>query len=247
MAAKDRVAPTKRVEKFGGDDQERFDHDAFGTISLTTQTGGAGVLFGSDINHNQCVSIKICRADLSRNLSNDWIHPSSMPIVEINMSHSQFAEFITGNGRASGTPCTLAYAPARGTPTEVMPGIEKLETKAETFRKEIRNSATEQMAKVMASVVEMEKMLEEGTISKKTLKALVFNMRCHVDNTPGNMAFVVEQAEEALEKAVTHARIEVEALIEHNVNRLGREAAKQIGLIRDDEIPVLMEGTKVSE
>ena len=52
---------TKKESDSGSDRGETYEHDAFGTIALTIQTGGAGVLFGSDINHGQCVSIRICK------------------------------------------------------------------------------------------------------------------------------------------------------------------------------------------
>ena len=238
-----KVEPVKQLGKHGGDTVERFEHDAFGTISMSTQSGGSGVLFGSDIQHGQRVSIRISRANLTRNLSNDWIHPSSTPLVEVHLSFSQFAEFITSNGKASGIPCTLAYAPARGTPTEIMPGIDKLETKADTFRKEIKNSAAKQMDKVMKSLVEIEKMLEGGTaISKKGLREAVHAMRCQISNTPDNMAFVIAQAEEALEKAVTASKIEVESYINSAIGKLGLEAAKEIGLVKEGST-FLIEGT----
>jgi hypothetical protein len=227
-------APTMTEGSFGGDKTQEFEHDAYGVISMTTSTGGDTTLFGSDINHSQRISIQISRARLTRNLSNDWIHRDSMPMVEIHLSHSQFAEFITGNGRYEGTPCTLAYAPERGTKTCEMPAIEKLESKAETYRKEIQDSAKEQMAKITAQIAKFGEMLEAGTVSKKELKAMQFNMKCVADNMPSNMSFVVKQAEEALEKAVTHAKIEVESMIEHNINKLGREAAKTLGLVKDD-------------
>lgn len=243
MVREIKAPDAKESEHFGGDTATVYEHDAFGTIALSIQTGGHDALFGSDINHNQRVSIRISRANLTRSLSRDWIHSTNVPIVEINMSHSQFAEFITSQGRGEGTPCTLSYAPARGTKTEMMPGIEKIETKAETFRKEIRESAKKQMEKISESIEELGKMLESGNLSKKALKELQHNMKCVAENTPSNMAFVVSQAEEALEKAVTNAKIEVEAMIEHNVNRLGLEAAKQLGLVQTDA-PVLIEGEK---
>ena len=204
------------------------------------QTGGSGVLFGSDINHGQCVTIRICRADLTRNLSNDWIHPNSTPIVEVQMSHAQFAEFITSNGQYAGTPCTIGYAPAVGTPTEMMPSIDRLETKAETFRREIKDSTRNQLNKMKADVDAMGAELEKGSISKKTLKELHRNLQILMGNMPSNMAFTVEQAEEALEKAQTHAKIEIEAYITNAINKLGLEAAKKIGLVQEGATPVLI-------
>jgi hypothetical protein len=223
------------VEHKHGDKKEVHSHDAFGTISMTVRTGGSGVLFGSDVIHNQTVCISIQRAELTRNLSNDWIHDEIMPIIEIHLSHSQFSEFITSQGRGEGTPCTITHAPERGTKTHSMPGINKIETKAETFRREIHESTHSQLDKLRADVAAIGKELESPSLSKKRMKELHRNLEIVMGNMPSNMAFVVEQCEEALEKATTSAKIEVEAFIGQAINRLGMDAAKQIGLVPNDD------------
>ena len=67
-----------------------FKHPAYGTITMTTCTGGDRTLFGSDLGHNQRISIKIDTAVLHRDLYRDWIH-SDKHLIEFEMSHAQFA------------------------------------------------------------------------------------------------------------------------------------------------------------
>jgi len=55
---------------------EATQHESYGTLIIgrcTTNKGEA--LFGSSIKHRNLISLKIHRAEIQRNLSNDWIHP----------------------------------------------------------------------------------------------------------------------------------------------------------------------------
>ena len=131
---------------------ETHTHEAFGTVVLTMPQGGGmqGMsLFGSDIGHHQCISIEIHRAELTRDLGRDWIRSREL-VAKVAMSHAQFAQFITSAGNGSGTPCTIRYAVPSGTSLEEMAPIAKIESKHETHRREIRQSANEQINKVQA-------------------------------------------------------------------------------------------------
>lgn len=216
------------------DPHDILNHDAFATIHLTQRTGGFS-LFGSDIGHDGVVSISISRAELHRNLSNDWIHSENMPIVEVEMSHAQFAEFISGTGRGRGTPATLRIAPPRGSDVGVMPGIEKPETKHETFRREIQEMAKKRLEKMSENVRALGEMINSGKVGMKDLRALHKELERHVDQTPGSIGFVVEQAEEALEKATSDAMIQVEAFIGAAAQRIGFESLGQMAKALEDK------------
>lgn len=225
--------PTKEVKESvsGGD---TYSHDAFGTVNLSVITGGNDALFGSDLKHGQRVRISVQRATLDRSLSNDWIHGSGRTtshLVTFEMSHTQFAQFITSNGNGGGTPVTLRYAPAPGTPTQEMPGIKAIETKADMFRREIQDSASKQLQFLQNEVTRLGAMLEGGKMSVKDARDMHRNMTILMGNMPGNMAFVVNQAEKALETAQMAAKIEIEAYIDHAARRIGLDNIGQLGLM----------------
>lgn len=218
----------KEVPSFGGTKSKEYTHDAFGVIGMSVVTGEQ-TLFGSDLNHGQTIRIRISRAKLTRNLSTDSVSPDSSPFIEVSLSHNQFAEFITNPNRGVGIPCTINYAPEPDAKIKAMPGIKKIESKMDMMKEEVRNSAKEQMAKIEKSFNELSALVENGG-GKKAMKEALFSMKCQIENTPSNMSFVVEQAEETLANAVTSAKIEVEAYIGNAINNLGIEAAKSIGL-----------------
>jgi len=220
----------KEVTWSGGDTVNEYSHDAFGMVGMSIVPGGS-VMFGSDLNHGQQIRIRIARATMKRGLSSDWYSAESAPFAEISLSHNQFAEFITNPNRGDGIPCTINYAPERGTKIMAMPQIERIESKMDMMKSEIRNSAKDQMAKVQKAFDELSALVEGGG-GKKAMKEALFSMKCQIENTPGNMSFVVEQAEKTLAKAVTSAKVEVEAYIGNAINKLGIEAAQNLGLTK---------------
>lgn len=216
--------PVKVAED--GRDDETWTHPSYGAISLTTISGGNPHLFGSDVQHGQRVRIQIKRAEHRRSLSNDWHFTRGRPLVELEMSHAQFAEFITAGGRGEGIACTLLSING-----EDQAGIEPFETKQEMFRREIEQSARRRLDDLRAEVAKLGAMIESGKFPKADMRALHRELDRTVQQLPGSLSFVVGQAEEALEKATTAARISIEATVNHHINRIGLDAAQAIGLV----------------
>jgi hypothetical protein len=198
-----------------------FDHPAFGTVSLSIVTGSHGsTMFGSDLGHNQWVRITVSHAEKVRDLSRDWIHPGESVVV-FELSHAQFAQFITSHGNGSGTPCTLRYAanPVHG--IEEIPGILKEETKHETFRREIQEASKKHLEEIRKHIDSLGAMVDSGKLKVSEVRELQKELNRHADYLPGTMSFVVKSAEEALEKATSDAKIEVEAFIAASAQRIG--------------------------
>lgn len=234
---REEVPPTHGTAQTGKcDPHDTYSHDAYGLIHLMAPEGGDRTMFGSDIGHSRRLSISVSRAKLERNLSNDWIHTVGRPIIEIELSHAQFAQFITSPGNGSGTPCTIRYAPPVGTPTVEMPAIKNLETKAQTIRREIRESSNKQVAELKRHVSAFGEMLEAGKVGIKDAREIHKHLTWALQNLPANMEFVVAQGEEALEKAQSAAMIELEAYATSVAHRLGLQSIAQLGRIANGEI-----------
>lgn len=212
------VEPTVSEERTGRcDPHERYNHPAYGTLTLSTITGGDKTLFGSDLGHNQRICIRVNTATLKRDLNHDWIH-SDKQLVELEMSHAQFAQFITSNGNGSGTPCTLKFIRGEG----MIPAIKNIESKHETFRREIKDSAAARLQHIAQELASLRTLAEStGSVSKKELRQIYANLARHADQLPGTMEFVVKSAEEALEKATADAKVEVESYVQMTAQRLG--------------------------
>lgn len=222
--------PSLREETTGKcDPHEVYSHPAYGTISMHVVTGGDPHMFGSDIKHGQRIRVEIRRAEHHRNLSNDWYHGKGRALIEVELSHSQFAEFITTPNRGEGIPCTITEIKG-----EMIPAIDQVESKAEMFRREIEASAERRLTEIAAKIDQLGALIDSGKLPKGELRALHNDLARHVSQLPGSIGFVVEQGEEALEKATTAAKIQIEATINSHINRIGLDAARAIGLVQPD-------------
>lgn len=222
--------PSLRNEARGkGETHEVYSHPAYGTISMHVVTGGDPHMFGSDIKHGQRIRLEVRRAEHHRNLSNDWYHTIGRALIEVELSHSQFAEFITTPNRGEGIPCTITEIAGA-----MMPAIDQVESKAEMFRREIEASAERRLTAIAEKIDQLGAMIDSGKLPKGELRALHNELARHVVQLPGSIGFVVEQGEEALEKAATAAKIQIEATISSHINRIGLDAARAIGLVQPD-------------
>lgn len=220
--------PTLTEKKFGQDDIDVYTHPAFGNITMTTTHRGSNTrLFGSDLGHNQTISICIHTAKVDRHIQRDWIH-QGRTLLEFEMSSAQFAQFITSNGQGFGTPVTLRYAPSLDTPLEQIPHIKPIENRHEQLRREIKDSAKKEMQKVMAGIQRLQDLVDSGKIGKKDLNAALFSLKCSTENLPVNLAYSVESAEEAIEKATSDAKVEVESYIQQTAMRLGLDSINDL-------------------
>ena len=212
MARSDQNPRMTIVDGPGNLKRERYDHPAYGVIRYSVSQGGDRSLFGSDIQHRQTLHFEICRAHLDRDLSSDWIHGSET-IVEFEMSYAHFAQLITTVGKGEGTPVTLTYAPEDGTRVHPVPGIRNIETKVETLRRELIESADEKLSEVQGAIDDLEAVIKSGKFTKGALSEVLKRFKRGVEHLPSNMAFVVEQADEAMEQIVSDAKIEIDSYI----------------------------------
>ena len=236
------IAPTITPATLGQTSHDVYTHPAYGSVVLTQVQGGGQTLFGSEVHNLGCIRIEVRRTELHRHLARDWIHPNGDTVVVFEMTHAQFAEFIMSTGRSEGTPVTLVRAPT--TPAVPMPMIAKPETAHETFRREIQEAAKERLEALAAEVARLNALINEGKTPMKTLRELGANLKRHVEQAPGSIAFVVESAEEALEKATSHARTEVEAFINVRAKSLGFDSLTQLANAGGPDRPVLEDHSK---
>lgn len=208
----------------------RYTHPAFGTVVISNPHGHIGTLFGSDIGHHSVIKLTINTAILERDLSRDWIF-SDKKVVEIELSHAQFAEMITSPGKGGGTPCTIRYRPDPEAKLVELPWIKKIESKHETLRKEVKASAREGLESVKAQVDQLGAMLKDGKLKIGEVRELHRQLALLMDNIPSNLECTVQSAEEALESATSAAKIEVEAYVQATAHRLGLKQIEELGLI----------------
>src|SRR5271154_1604303 len=82
-------------------------HESYGMVGINRTSSSGTNLFGSIATHHSFITLSVKRAEVHRHLASDWYHAEARDLIEIEMSHSQFAEMITSPGIGDGIPCTI--------------------------------------------------------------------------------------------------------------------------------------------
>lgn len=220
--------PTTNGEE--GPHGRKYTHPAFATVAVTETSGGSSILFGSDVDHQYKIRMSIQPAYVNRDLNRDWIHSSNHSIVEVEMSHAQFSALCGAVGKGSGVPCTLRWKPVHSE-VERVPYIAPLETKLDTFGREVKESAERQIAALRAQIDRLGNSLESGKIGIKEAREIHRNLSVAAANLPSNLQHTVTQAQEMLEVAGNDARAQIEAFAESTARRLGVSSISELAKI----------------
>lgn len=204
-------------------DNTEYGHPAFGLITMTIPTGGSGVLFGSDLKHHSRIHITLSEATQQRHLNKDWNQPGKK-ICDFEMSHAQFAQFITSAGNGGGTPVTLKYHPLDGD----VPVIDEIETKSLLMKKEVSESTRRAFSDINFEIERLGNLLNSGKIGKKDIADIHRMLTIRMSNAIPNMEYVITQGQKTLEKAISDAKIEIETYVQLTAQRLGFETMDQL-------------------
>jgi hypothetical protein len=202
------------------DENIKENHPSYGMINIGHPTGGSGSnLFGSAIKHNSTVKITINHAEKIRNLNRYWYHPIvRKPIVEIEMSPTQFAELLTTTS-GTGVPCTLMNI--EGQRVEDCPEVND----RELFEQEFKDNAKELM-KVASDLAKDVKELfaTKKTVNKKDRECIISKIDCIMREIKSNIPFVQSQFNESVENTITEATASIDHFVESKIRSLGLEA-----------------------
>lgn len=216
---KDYVSPVQTPYKGNGGSTETIEtHPAYGMMGLS-RVSGRVCLFGSDFVHDRYIALRIKTADVRRGLSNDWPH-AHKEIIEVYLSESQWATFVSSMNVGDGVPCTINTL--QGT---MVPGIKEVTNRKAQFTSELQ----EHLKTAMSSLDELKAMIEASKLSGKAKNELLgLVSKAHQDIAP-NVEFVVEQFDEHVERATEQAKVEVATYIQSAMARAGLTTEQVVG------------------
>lgn len=188
-------------------------HPAFAGIQASRVTGRTH-LYGSDFTHNHYVRVRISKSTLNRSLCTDWPMDASLPYVEVEMSESQWAQFVSSMNAAS-TQCTLTYRNG-----EAVPGLPEPSKRTDQFASEARKTMESSVQAIRESIAEVDAL----TVSAKAKAQLKSKLHAALRNLDANVQFVADQFGEHMETTVDRAKTEVNAYVNHTINRAGLAA-----------------------
>lgn len=174
-------------------------------------------LFGSNIQHNDIISLKISSAEHDRSNNNDYYH-ANRTLIEIKLSQSQFADLITSFNMGDGTPCTIDRFNGENYPD--CPLKSKLDIFHSEFKKTMFNHTVD-----MKMVVEQAKDILENknTIGKADREIILKGIDALMSKISSTVPFIANQFNESMENTVKSAKAEIEAFIENKIRSTGLE------------------------
>jgi ElaB/YqjD/DUF883 family membrane-anchored ribosome-binding protein len=197
------------------DEMNVKNHESYGMISLTKSSSSKALsLFGSSIKHSEVITLRINRGEIDRKLNQDWFH-SKEQLIEVRMSHSQFAELITTFNRGEGTPCTLTYV--GGKRMEEPQYVSKAQQASNEFKNKMVNLTT----KLKNLMENSDEILDKKTVSKGDRDILKSELRSLMQEIQSNLPFMADQFTEQMDKTVSEAKAEIEAFITNRIEDKG--------------------------
>lgn len=183
---------------------DKIEHESFGFIRASRVQGHAQ-LFDSAVRHQHYVTVTIGRASQERQYSESQIYGRD-ELIEVALSESQFAQFITSMNVGSGAPCTLMWVD--GKRVESPPA--DINTR-ETFENEVKVAAEKATESLDDSANILKQMLATGKANKSQMSALLSRIEDAQRDLKANMPFMMKQFAEGIEKLTDRAKMDLNA------------------------------------
>lgn len=196
------MKPTIEKATLEGD---RYEHPAFGAISLHNYRGGDGQCFMSNVKHPSRIAIVIHTAVMDRRLSHDDHHAKER-IIEVEMTPVQWAEFVSSVGQGSGVPCTIKWDRDTG----MYPSID-MDSENARNREEIEIELKGLASAIRTVVEDTRETLVAARVSKPKIEAILAPMNALARTLGDRLPFARSMMDESIERAVHEAKKVVEA------------------------------------
>lgn len=193
--------------------------DYMGMVAWHRNMGTPRTLFGTEIQSNP-ITLTIKRASEERYLNRNWYHEEK-PIVEIEMSPVQWAEFLT-NGNTTGVPCTIVHIEGK---SMSKPKISEI---AKQYSKEVEESfdrfggSFDDITKIIKSTLDANK-----SMSKKQMEEILSIIDTAKYKVVADAKYVKSSFKEDMEEILTKAKAEFNAYTETRIREIGIEALKK--------------------
>ena len=199
---------------------EKQEHESYGMIGIShTTCNHRFPLFGSSIKHDRLITLEIKHAEVERSLYSDRYYGQARPIIKINMSPAQFAQFITTPNVGDGVPCTIRSI-----------GVAQMDDPPFQGKQQVYNE--ELQAEFKKAIDDADELLtgaQEILTQKRTMKVadkaeLHGKIKALVQHIKDNMPFLHEQYTRAMEKTEVEAKAAIEEFYTSASLKLGKEA-----------------------
>lgn len=205
--------------------QIRETHPAYGKITISSPKGGSRKLCGSSIKHSDTISITIQTADIERKYGTEWVYGGSH-IIEVELSHAQFAHMIASVGNGDGTPCTLRYVTDGN--MVMVPEISDSLTSENSIKNEFKATVEKTISDIDDKINTVKEMVGKGKAGKTELLSILNTLEMTKQQILQNLPFYVGQFDQHMENKTNDAVMQIEATIGNRLGELGIESARSL-------------------
>lgn len=209
------------------DEKVSEEHPAYGMISFSRITGFRDRMFGSAISrHYGYVKMTLRRAVREHDLHTDWYHAREI-LMEVDLTHQQFAELITTMNVGDGVPCTLRYVPdgklqkVPELPKYEHPEINRIYSTYKANLKDLGKKFKKEFDNIRIY------MADTKNLTKDKREFILRTIEKIEQELGANAEFAVDMFHEAAEKLVTASKSEVEGFISGVIHRTGLKVLQE--------------------
>lgn len=217
-------------KEFNTQTKEQYGIAQFSRIS-TCGEGGGPVLFGADVQTNNLIRFTVSK---NATMSDDQLmgrryypsHSIDDHIVEVYMTHAQFADLITNMNIGDGIPVTITRLHGQSLDPLTKDEVSNI---IDAERTAIRNEVESVAAEAREALNELKEILAKPNIGKADRTEILKTYSRIVTNLENNIPFYIEKAGECIENLTTKAKVELgaaaqSALIQAGCAALGMQA-----------------------
>ena len=207
------------------------EHPSFGLLQFN-RISGVARFFGSELAHDSYIKMTVSEAVVERKYNQEWYYQkSNIPILQVRLTNLQFAELITSMNMNSGIPVTIER-----TEKGIRPSLPDKKNAKEEFEDDTKKTFEELTISIKESVEKAKNILENSKLNKRDREGLFILITSILQEFESNMPFALKNFQEATNRIITEAKIEVEGAIQHKLTTLGLESLHQITKSGNQEI-----------
>lgn len=201
-------------------EEQKYQDRSYGQVSFSRIQSTGKELFGSVINHNSYISLKINSSEMVEDDLYQTHYFERDKLIEINLSTAQFAELITTLNYGSGTPCTIEFIKGEGRIPYKKPYdadiLKTLETVVETEQKRVTGVVYDLQE-------ELQEVLSKKSIGKKDKEELKLKISVLIQNCINSHSFAEQQFVKNMEKHVSDCKTEIDSTLAQRAKLLGEQ------------------------
>lgn len=210
------------------DKEVRTTHPSFGVVRAS-RVSGHRPLFMSPVDTGGFVRISIAEAThVQDTIMGERAWGAAMPLIEIDLSESQWVSLISRMNMGEGTPCTLSRRPPPGT-APIAAEMPDIPSARQRFGHQIEFRAEARLEEIERDRAAMYEVIEKAKLPAKTRDLLLGKLGHLTQHLVANAKFGHTQLQEHADKVVTEMKVEINAMVQGVVTQLGVETLRERG------------------